>query len=763
MRKAPPRPPRVEVKASDLAIRELIDCSDGRCLRVIDVLPNSKLVVYDIESKSAQPRIFEFEEVDDLLRLGKWTRAKSTQKRASDEETVETPTEGDPYQEGRWRVVAHIRNPNLYYKKTRGAAIARIAEETGFSQKHVRESFRLAWRGGMDKHSVRSNIKMRGRRGFDTKPRGAKPTIVDYDRYVFPTEAFKKQVRDFAVKHYKKSTLADTCTRVEKRFFSRRNSEGILEPLPLGQRPTERQIHYLVLSVMTAEDRSVRKHGRAQHDLQFDTRVGSVHEACRGPADAYEIDASQVDVWLLSREKGKVRHVIGKATMYLVVDRYSRLIVGFFVSLDPPSWAGAMRAILSIFENKEELCRRHGIAYDPKDWVAHGFMPARFFADRGSEFTGKNSDLIVNNLRVTVTNAKALWAAAKGTVECSFKLVHCELKRDDIGYDPAYNKRVRRAQKTYKNTKLTILQLRRKLLKAVLAHNRLPHDKYQLPPGDIREGLSPVPRDIFTRGLARYGRPAVFDEKEVLQALLCFSPAPHKLEKSNKNPDLLESGGAVQADGVRFGGCMYTSDVVRKAGWMLRAAQGKSFRVHVRHDLGIVKYIYATNPAEPERTYRLHLTSDYEAYAGYTRYEVLNLDDVRKETEFWNKEARKADRLRRADEAEREDPPKPEKVTKTRMAQHRSQEKQKDRADSRNMPPTEHDVAVADALVEALAHSAHGGQVVPFTKSPSPPDEQPSARASKATPPAAPAVAPAPGGITDIARNRLLRNLTRNS
>ncbi|MGJ0223679.1 hypothetical protein ACQUZK_09790, partial [Streptococcus pyogenes] len=79
-------------------------------------------------------------------------------------------------------------------------------------------------------------------------------------------------------------------------------------PLEPGQAPSKRQIQYLVVSSLTAEERSVRKHGQAHHDLNFDPRIGSVHDACRGPADAYEIDASQVDVWVLSREEGKVRY-----------------------------------------------------------------------------------------------------------------------------------------------------------------------------------------------------------------------------------------------------------------------------------------------------------------------------------------------------------------------------------------------------------------------------------------------------------------------
>lgn len=752
MRRPRVQAPKSAWEASDLAIRQLIDCSDGRRLRVIDVLPDSQeLVLFDIHAKDAQPRCLGFDDVDEQLDALRWTPIASTQEKtdASDDGRVSAETPDDPFADGRWKIFSkHGRNRALYEKRTRGAAIERIAAACKCSTKHVRETLRLAWRGGMTRDCLRSNVHKRGRRSADGKPRGRKPTKADYRRYAWPDDAYRARVQKFAVKTYMKSTLDDTYTQVKKKFFFEK-VDGVRRELLLGDCPTKRQISTLVDKGLTAEEKSIRSFGVAQHELQFDPRVGSVHDACRGPGDVFEIDASQVDVWLLSREKGKVRHVIGKATMYLVVDRYSRLIVGFYVSLDPPSWAGAMRAILSIFEDKNELCRRHGIAYDPKDWIAHGHMPNRFFADRGGEFTGHNSELIIRNLHVIVSNAKALWAAAKGTVECSFKLVHVELKRDKIGHDPAYNRRVRRAAKTHKSAKLTIMTLRRRLLKAVLAHNRKPHKDYQLPPEGIRDGHRPIPRDIYARGLKKYGAPSFFEESEVLRSLLSFSAAPPKADKTNKSPDHLESGGAVRKNGIRFGCAMYSSRAIIRAGWLLRAKQGDAFRVHVRHDPGLVDYIYVIDPDHPENEYPVAMTSDYERhYSGYTRYELLNLVDVRKENDFWDEQAEESARLARAVENDEEPAEPPQKVVKGKKGpEYREKDKRADRSDSRAMPPTEADLQDQETAVLESAEAA-----------PTKPANAPTKPAPASLTPPAPAA-----GISGAALNRLMRNLKGKS
>ncbi len=50
-----------------------------------------------------------------------------------------------------------------------------------------------------------------------------------------------------------------------------------------------------------------------------------------GPGSRYEIDATIADVYLLSADR---QRVIGRPTLYVVVDVFSRMVAGFYIGLE---------------------------------------------------------------------------------------------------------------------------------------------------------------------------------------------------------------------------------------------------------------------------------------------------------------------------------------------------------------------------------------------------------------------------------------------
>jgi hypothetical protein len=53
--------------------------------------------------------------------------------------------------------------------------------------------------------------------------------------------------------------------------------------------------------------------------------------------------------------------IIGRPVIYIVIDVFSRLIVGFAVTLEGPSWAGAKLALENAFSDKASYCKQFGI------------------------------------------------------------------------------------------------------------------------------------------------------------------------------------------------------------------------------------------------------------------------------------------------------------------------------------------------------------------------------------------------------------------
>lgn len=593
----------------------------------------------------------------------------------------------------------------MYVRQTRSLALNLVRDMMGLSVVYLRSMIRQAWQGGMTYRSVRTSMNEsgRGRNGVDGHAAGRKPIHADYEPYAWDMTLYPRVVK-FVTKMYCSSpdvTQEQTWDAVRLKYFVERNAasellrdeKGDVRLLGLGKAPTLRQIRTIIDDI-PADLKIKGRKGRANFDNNYKPMIGCVADDCAGPAHTYEIDASQVDHWIVSREEGKQKHIIGKATLYIVVDRFSRLLVGWAVSLDPPSWTGAMQAILSIFQDKEEMCRENGVEYDSSHWPAHGLMAERFFADRGSEMTGHNSEMIIDGLGVKVTNARSLWSAAKGMVECTFKLIHVSLKVMHAGYDPAYNTKTRRARKTYKDARLNLAQLRSKLLQAIIDHNTRVHKGYVLHPNDVRDGVLAIPASIFVRGMARHGRPSTYDEQEVLFHLLPRDKA------------------TVHEDGISYGGAKYKCAEAIKKGWHTKAAGGNPFEIDIRHLPGIVDNIYVIDYEDPSVYYLATLTSSCKAFAGMSRAELLNLEQVQKKNDFAGDRLNADMRVQRLDRHTQDGLfEKTTPAVKTKgMGELRAVERYRDRSEQLALPPpgglTPQPVPTDDSSLEPQLKSA---------------------------------------------------------
>lgn len=140
----------------------------------------------------------------------------------------------------------------------------------------------------------------------------------------------------------------------------------------------------------------------------------------RGPGDLFLIDATVADVYLLSSYDR--RWLVGRPVLYLVVDHYSRMIVGLHVALEGPNWTGAMMALANAFSDKVAFCAKHDIRIEPDDWPCD-VAPARLTADRG-EVLSENADYIVPGFRLTIHDTPSFRADFKSFVEGQFKITN---------------------------------------------------------------------------------------------------------------------------------------------------------------------------------------------------------------------------------------------------------------------------------------------------------------------------------------------------
>ena len=97
------------------------------------------------------------------------------------------------------------------------------------------------------------------------------------------------------------------------------------------------------------------------------------------PNQIWLIDHTLADVILLDR---RYRQPLGRPTLTLIIDAYTRMCVGCYASLGAPSIVQTAMALLRAFMPKEALLEAAGVAWD---WPSHGF-PEIVHSDNGSDF-----------------------------------------------------------------------------------------------------------------------------------------------------------------------------------------------------------------------------------------------------------------------------------------------------------------------------------------------------------------------------------------
>ncbi|MBX2963957.1 MAG: DDE-type integrase/transposase/recombinase [Cyclobacteriaceae bacterium] len=101
------------------------------------------------------------------------------------------------------------------------------------------------------------------------------------------------------------------------------------------------------------------------------------------PLHWVEIDHTLSDIMLVDE---KDREVIGKPWITVLIDTYSRMILGFYISFDPPGSYGTGRAIAHGMLRKESWLNSMGL--DVTTWPCYG-KPTIMRCDNAGEFVGE--------------------------------------------------------------------------------------------------------------------------------------------------------------------------------------------------------------------------------------------------------------------------------------------------------------------------------------------------------------------------------------
>lgn len=500
------------------------------------------------------------------------TDEKPTEQRARSESITSTDSRRKS-RDRALKILGELPNqvPDIFYPELRGQLVS-AREKEGFSRSAIYKNLRRYWVGGQTPAALLGNFQLCGRTEHGvTARRGAKPRF-GHDTYQLTPpdiEAFKDVIERLYLKDGRLK-ITHAFQRLLEEHYQTADGNGELWIRPQGERPSLKQFEYFLRTTYPLEQRLRKREGNKDFERDHRAILDSVLSRCQGVGHQYEADATIADVYLVAKDDR--RKIIGKPTIYFIIDRRSRLIVGWYVGLENSSWVCAMQALLTISMDKQAICERYAVKYEPADWPAHQVFPSELIADR--ELLQRASDQIADDLVTRVVNLPSQRPDHKPIVETQFKLTRMRLQDGTPGMDPPENAKRRMGRHYEKDACLTLDEFVAIILLAIIEHNRTPSKEYELSLTELTDEVNPSPIAIWNHNIvSRAGMLTRYPEERVRLALLPRAQA------------------TVSEQGIAFGGCYYTCPEAIDRGWFV-SARRRRFKVEVSYDGRLVDTIY---------------------------------------------------------------------------------------------------------------------------------------------------------------------------
>jgi putative transposase len=477
-------------------------------------------------------------------------------------------------------------NGEIFQADTMGALIKAHYEATGVEKKTLYRLLYRYWMFGSVRNGLLPNYPASGGKGKTKRYEsgnlpGRPPRVLESSskgRAKVLNEQDKIAIRiGYALyKDNEVKTKVDAYTRMLGKFYC----ESIPTPgfpessvtlKPLEELPTQAQFEYWGRKAF--DDMTVLRSRKGERKWAMDHRAlkGRSFQGTFGPCHRFEIDATIADIYLVSRFN---RHwIIGRPVVYVVVDVFSRMIVGLFVGLEGPSWNGARQALLNTFRDKVSFCARYGVHIRAEDWPC-SHLPQEICADRG-EMLGQAAEGIVPALGIDLAIAPPYRPDWKAIVESSFRILN---QLTQIHWIPGgVAQRIKeRGERDYReDATLNLKEFTSIIIKAVLQYNRYSRHPDFLNEHMIAEGVSPTSLAMWNWGIEHgFGTPNQQVEELVNLHLMT------------------RAVGRVEAGGIQLAGMYFVPENERESSRFSRAREKGHQAIDVWHDVTAPEHIW---------------------------------------------------------------------------------------------------------------------------------------------------------------------------
>lgn len=591
---------------------------NAKLIRILWLHPEKPVaIIIDVDTEYAKPELIQVETLKDDLHYGK-ARLLTEDKFLTALKGMVLTVRMKEIRDNAWKTIKNLVNnePYIYDPKWRGPKVIETAAEFSTSKPTVYKNLDRYWRRGQTSNALIPNYANCGVKGnernFDVNVKRGRPRIYG-DQVGFNIGADERRIFLVAEDRYyvtnKKFDRRAAYDEMIRNFFCERTIDpetGRITHIPnvnvaTTGNPTYEQFDYWLNKDSNRLETKRKRLTSKIYDLNMRGLLGTSNAQVWGPGARYQIDATIADVYLVSRlDRNKI---IGRPVLYVVIDVFSRMIVGIYVGLEGPSWVGAMMALANTASDKQAFCKKFGRNIKPHEWPCH-HLPANILGDKG-EIEAAIIETLMNNFHVDIENAASYRADWKGIVEQRFKLLPPKFKPFVPGYiDVDYRAR---GGKDYRlDAVLDLDQFTQIIIECLLYYNN-EHEinGYDKDRDLAADNISPVPSELWEWGIANSSG--------------CLRRYPEDLVRFSLLP---VDNATVTLNGIKFKGSFYTCQKALEERWFDRARQYKSWGVKVSYDPRDFDVIYLNDLHAPLKFYPCQMTDKSRANAQLSLWEI---------------------------------------------------------------------------------------------------------------------------------------------
>lgn len=144
------------------------------------------------------------------------------------------------------------------------------------------------------------------------------------------------------------------------------------------EKPSKNAVRYQIDKIDEKVHLARRGYRKRVRD-KYEPKAGNFPTVTR-PLEVIQIDHTKVDVMIVDDE---LRKPIARPTITIAIDVYSRMITGYYISLDAPSVTSVGMCLSRSILPKKALLARYGITY--ANWDVFG-VPEKIHVDNATEF-----------------------------------------------------------------------------------------------------------------------------------------------------------------------------------------------------------------------------------------------------------------------------------------------------------------------------------------------------------------------------------------